>query len=49
MPIYEYRCETCGKVFEKLRRFSDADSDLECPDCKSDRVARLISSFATSG
>ena len=24
MPIYEYRCEKCGKVFEVLQRFSDA-------------------------
>jgi putative FmdB family regulatory protein len=23
MPIYEYRCEKCGKVFEALQRFSD--------------------------
>jgi putative FmdB family regulatory protein len=23
MPIYEYRCEKCGKVFEVLQRFSD--------------------------
>ena len=23
MPIYEYRCEKCGKVFETLQKFSD--------------------------
>jgi len=23
MPIYEYRCEKCGTVFEALQRFSD--------------------------
>ena len=23
MPIYEYRCDKCGKVFEVLQRFSD--------------------------
>ncbi|MBS1876732.1 MAG: zinc ribbon domain-containing protein [Acidobacteria bacterium] len=23
MPLYEYQCETCGAVFEKMQRFSD--------------------------
>mgnify|MGYP000993838894 CR=1 FL=1 len=49
MPMYEYRCQTCGNTFEQLRRFSDADRDLECPDCKSTAVKRLISSFAAAG
>ena len=49
MPIYEYRCQTCGKVYEQIRRFTEADRDLECPDCKSKRVERLISGFAMGG
>jgi putative FmdB family regulatory protein len=24
MPLYEYKCDRCGAVFEKLQRFSDA-------------------------
>jgi putative FmdB family regulatory protein len=24
MPLYEYRCENCGDVFEVMQRFSDA-------------------------
>jgi putative FmdB family regulatory protein len=24
MPLYEYKCEQCGSVFEKMQRFSDA-------------------------
>ena len=23
MPLYEYKCDCCGTVFEKLERFSD--------------------------
>ena len=49
MPLYEYRCQTCGKSFELLRRMSDADRDLECPDCRSLQVERLLSTFATGG
>ena len=49
MPMYEYCCESCGKSFEQLRRMSDADRDLECPECRSRNVARLLSTFATGG
>lgn len=49
MPIYEYKCQRCGASFELLRRFSDADRDLICPECRSEEVKRLVSSFATSG
>lgn len=49
MPIYEYRCEECGRSFEKLRKAADADRELECPYCNSEEVRRLLSSFATGG
>jgi putative FmdB family regulatory protein len=49
MPNYEYRCETCGRAFEKLRRMQEADRDIQCPDCESGEVKRLLSSFATGG
>ena len=47
MPLYEYRCQSCGKTFEMLRRISDADRDLRCPDCLSEEVERLLSTFAS--
>ncbi|HKW99572.1 MAG TPA: zinc ribbon domain-containing protein [Bryobacteraceae bacterium] len=49
MPLYEYRCRKCGKIFEKLRRMQDADRELECPDCRSEEIERLLSKFATGG
>jgi len=48
MPLYEYRCETCGATYEKLRRVQDADKNLQCPICESQEVKRLVSAFATS-
>jgi len=49
MPIYEYRCPTCGETFEKLVRFGSTES-IVCPRCSSDKPERLISLFAqTSG
>jgi putative FmdB family regulatory protein len=49
MPIYEYRCERCGKTFEKRRNISEADRGIECPECASEEIERLLSAFATTG
>ena len=49
MPLYEYHCRECDKTFEMLRRMKDADLDLECPDCRSTKVERQLSTFATGG
>jgi putative FmdB family regulatory protein len=49
MPMYEYRCQSCGRAFERLCRMSDADTDLTCPACASALVERLLSTFATGG
>lgn len=50
MPIYEYRCEECGHVFEEIQRFSDPDPE-KCPSCGSGEVGRIISrtSFQLKG
>jgi putative FmdB family regulatory protein len=47
--MYEYRCASCGKTFEQLRRMRDADSDVYCPECHSPKVERQLSGFAMSG
>jgi len=33
MPIFDYQCEKCEKVVEKIVTFADADKDFPC-DCK---------------
>lgn len=47
MPLYEFRCDDCGKLFEKL--VSGADSPVACVNCKSSRVKKQFSVFATRG
>ncbi|SDR52256.1 putative regulatory protein, FmdB family [Paraburkholderia fungorum] len=32
MPIYNYRCETCG-VFDQIRRVALRDEPAPCPQC----------------
>jgi putative FmdB family regulatory protein len=49
MPLYEYHCRNCGKIFELLRRMQDADSDVECPRCHAEKIERQFSTFATAG
>lgn len=49
MPIYEYECKDCGKVFEYFQ--SPTESPLEeCPQCQG-KVYKLISncSFQLKG
>jgi putative FmdB family regulatory protein len=43
MPIYEYACRSCDKVFEAfILRKSDA-SDVACPACGAREVSRQMS------
>lgn len=42
MPLYEYRCNACGRRVTLLRSFSDTSAPC-CPLCESDDLTRLIS------
>ncbi|QLA20351.1 FmdB family zinc ribbon protein [Desulfolutivibrio sulfoxidireducens] len=49
MPIYEYRCEGCGTVFEKIQKGFDEHPE-SCPQCGG-RAGRIMSntSFVLKG
>lgn len=49
MPIYEYQCEKCGKVFEEWQS-GFQERELPCPECEG-ASRRLISntSFVLKG
>ena len=40
MPIYEYRCKTCGHMFEALVRTVSGDEDVRCTNCGSANLLR---------
>ncbi len=42
MPIYEYRCQSCGQELEKLQRMSE-DKLVDCPACGQPALKRLVS------
>ena len=41
MPIYDFRCQECGRVSEIFLR--GASHTARCPACGSDNMERLIS------
>lgn len=45
MPIFEFKCDTCQTVFERLLR-SDHSEPLACPSCGQGEVTRQLSTFA---
>ncbi len=44
MPMFDFRCDACGHVFEEL--VTSSAQVPECPKCHSSKVARLLSRFA---
>lgn len=42
MPIYEYRCESCGFQKDHLQKMSDAPLDT-CPSCGQATYTKLLS------
>ncbi len=44
MPLYEFQCETCQKVTERIQKFSDPPMEA-CPACGGP-VKKLVSSPA---
>jgi len=46
MPIYEYRCEKCGRVSGFLVRSAGDHRPPACPKCGHAKMARAFSRFA---
>lgn len=41
MPIYTYRCDSCGVQFERHQFFHDAPLKI-CPECRKKSLRRVI-------
>ena len=53
MPLYEYRCQSCGALEEKLEGFS-APTEHDCPKCEAAvgmkrQISRTAFALAGSG
>jgi putative FmdB family regulatory protein len=40
MPVYTYRCESCGVQFEKTQKFSDSPL-TRCPECGKKELRKV--------
>ena len=43
MPNYDYKCDNCGFEFEIFQSMKD-DKLTKCPECKKNKLVRLIGS-----
>src|SRR5512136_324441 len=41
MPIYTYRCESCGVQFERHQSFSD-EPLRRCPECSKNSLRKVL-------
>ena len=41
MPVYAYRCESCGVQFERHQSFADAPLK-RCPECNKNSLRKVI-------
>lgn len=41
MPVYTYRCESCGVQFERQQSFHDAPLKT-CPECRKKALKKVI-------
>lgn len=47
MPIYEFKCKKCGKVFEVLFRSRNEKLKVCCPGCQSAKTEKIFSVFGS--
>jgi putative FmdB family regulatory protein len=43
MPIYDYRCDECGKTYDVYHKVREVEEDVICPSCESKKHTRLLS------
>jgi len=48
MPIYEYKCGKCKKVFEELVQGTE-EKKPKCPACGKDDTKKILSNFGVAG
>jgi putative FmdB family regulatory protein len=48
MPIYEYLCDSCGKIVETLQRVSDPPL-VDCPSGDGGGLTRILSAHNVGG
>ena len=42
MPMYDFKCQSCGYRFDKLISFSASEKSIECPKCRKQDSKKLL-------
>lgn len=46
MPLYDYKCPECNKEFTEIRKSSERDEPVKCPECGKMESKRMLSGFS---
>lgn len=46
MPLYEFKCEKCETITERLCSVGSNGKGLKCPHCGGSKLRRLMSVFS---
>jgi putative FmdB family regulatory protein len=46
MPLFEFQCQDCDRVFEVFTQRRDQKVSPKCPECGKTDVERIWSSFS---
>lgn len=49
MPLFEYQCNKCSSRFDVLHKSANNIEEVECPECHSKEIKKLLSSFSPAG
>jgi len=49
MPVFEYKCTECDSRFEVLHKSVNNIEKVECPECHSNKINKLLSAFSAAG
>jgi putative FmdB family regulatory protein len=47
MPIFEYQCQGCGHIFEKVLLARNGGEIPTCPRCQAVQTRLLVSRFSS--
>ena len=49
MPIYEYLCPACNRVFNFLVKSLSSQKQAVCPKCGGTDMRKMVSKFSVTG